>query len=178
MKFAFSILLLLVLLAGWLYINLDGPYITEEERQVNRILGRTGKIIEEKHDLTSVGGGVSMPGGDVRQMCLSFNTKDRLSKAELRKLLLVCADELLNQVNIDAVLRPALTTYPFTEKNVEIIIYNHDRHGHRSFFPDISNCELSSGKLEYASIDPEDIYRVASDVEETYQEAVEAAKQQ
>ena len=87
-----------------------------------------------------------------------------------------CTIELLYQININTEIRSALETYPFTEKDVQIIIYNHDKQGNRSFAPDISNAQLFCGRLKYSSVDPQDTYRYESVTTETYDEVLEKVK--
>ena len=50
-------------------------------------------------------------------------------KRQLRELLIKSAQELLNQVNENEEIQKFLKEPPFTIKNVQIIIYNHDKKG-------------------------------------------------
>ena len=176
MKVFLFILLIFIAVCAWFFINSPDPYMSREEKQVNSILGKTADIIEEKYPLTCVGAGSSMPGLIVKGFRLCFTTKNRLTKEELRHLVIQCTLELLYQININTEIRSALEIYPFTEKNVQILIFNHDKQGNRSYAPDISNAQLFCGHLEYSSVDPIDTYRYESVTKETYTEALEKVK--
>ena len=176
MKLFLFILLVFIAVCVWFFTNSPDPYMSQEEKLVNSILGKTAKIIEEKYPLTCVGAGSAMPGRVVKGFRLCFDTKNRLTKDELRHLVIQCTLELLYQININTEIRSALEIYPFTEKDVQIIIYNHDKQGNRSYAPDISNAQLFLGYLKYSSVDPIDTYRYESVTKETYTEALEKVK--
>ena len=56
----------------------------------------------------------------------------------MRELLIKSAQELLNQINENKEIQEFLKERPFTIKNVQIIIYNHDKNGQEVYDPDIS----------------------------------------
>jgi len=60
---------------------------------------------------------------------------------------------------------------PFTIKDIEITIYNHDKNGHGLKDPEISVVSISDGILEYNTIDPEDSFSYKNKFKETYEEA-------
>jgi hypothetical protein len=147
-----------------------------EEKLVNEILFSTGEAIEKKYKIKVVGDGAAMPGGDIRELSLIFNTKKRLSKQSLRKLLVECSDELLNQINSNLEIRPFLNVYPFTEKNIEIVIFNHDQNGRGLTDPEISSAEISRGLLIYRTVDPADSFKYKNEFEETLEQALKDLK--
>ena len=176
MKIVLVVLFLLIVVCAWFFINSPDPYLSREEKQVNSILGTTADIIEKKYPLTCVGAGSAMPGRVVKGFMLCFDTKNRLTKDELRHLVIQCTLELLYQININTEIRSALEIYPFTEKDVQIIIYNNDKYGNQAVGPDVSDAQLFLGYLKYSSVDPKDRYRYESITEETYTDALEKVK--
>ena len=109
--------------------SIDDPYISHEEKHANRILATTAKIIADKYGIRLGGSGLAMPGGNLKEFTLCFGTKKPLRKDELRILVLGSAQELLRHINADQEIQRAMIVYPFTEKNVDIVIYNNDENG-------------------------------------------------
>ena len=66
---------------------------------VNQVLSRSSKIIQKKHNVMPVGSGVSMPGGPIQKLILSFSSKSLMSKAEIRKILIEATHEMVQLVN-------------------------------------------------------------------------------
>lgn len=115
-----------------------------------------------------------MPGGPIQELTLCFDTNYPHTKEQLRELIIKTAHELLNQVNENEEIQKFIKNLPFTIKNVEIIIYNHDKDGRSLKDPEISNAQISQGILDYCTIDPEDSYRYKHQYKETYEEALKA----
>jgi hypothetical protein len=67
-----------------------------------------------------------------------------------------------------------LKVYPFTEKNIEIKIFNSDRFGREVKDPGISVACISDGFLVYKTIDALDSFKYKNELEETYDEAFRA----
>ncbi|MDP1880486.1 MAG: hypothetical protein Q8K60_06070 [Parachlamydiaceae bacterium] len=142
------------------------------EQLVNSILGKTAKIIKEKYNLKPFGAGTAMPGGPIQELTLCFDTKSSYTKDQLRELLINAAQELLEQVNQNKEIQEFINEPPFTIKNIQIIIYNHDRKGRSLKDPDISNAQILQGILNYSTIDPEDSFKYKNEYEENYEEAL------
>ncbi len=151
----------------------DDPQISRGEQLVNEILNTTARIIKKKYDITPCGEGASMPGGPIRKLTLCFDTKKPYTKEELRKLLVKCANELLDQVNTNTEIQTYLYEKPFTIRNIQIIIYNLDVNGREVCDPDISVGEISRDELMYQSVDPANTFRYKSQYRETYEEALQ-----
>ena len=86
------------------------------------------------------------------------------------------AKELLDQVNQKKEIFPYLKVVPFTEHNVQIIIFNHDKAGLELLDPMIASAEISRGVLTYRTINPDNTLRVKNRFTETYQEAVKLVR--
>lgn len=145
---------------------------SEASIQVDKVISCAEKIIEKKYKIIACGTGIGMPGGIVEELGLAFHTDRTITKAELRILLINCAQILLHEVISNIKIQPFLIKTPFTIKDVEIIIYNHDKNGRSSYDPDVSVASISGGVLEYRSIDPDNPFNYKNIVEETYEEAL------
>ncbi len=92
----------------------------------------------------------------------------------MRELLIKSSAELLRLVNENKEIQKFLKGGPFTIKNIEIIIYNHDENGFHLKDPQISVSNISQGQLSYSTIDPEDSFKYKNEYEESYEEALKA----
>jgi hypothetical protein len=156
----------------------DDKYLSKAEQSVNQILYETSSSINKKYKINTVGTSASMPGRDVRQLGLEFETRQRLTKEQLRKLLIQFGEELLHNINSNEDIQPYLTKRPFTLENVEIIIYNHDQQGYWLYDPEIGIGHLYKGKIEYNTHDPDKEYGYKNTFEETYEEALKLIQEQ
>lgn len=171
--------LTLLIFAGFIMKDTQMEYhISQGELLVNEILAKTAKIIKDKYNLKPCGAGASMPGGPIRELTLCFDTKYPHTKEKLRELLIKTAQELLEQVNESKEIQKFIKDPPFTIKNVQIIIYNHDKNGRSLQDPEISNAQILQGILNYSTIDPEDSFKYKNEYEESYEEALKTASTQ
>src|SRR5262249_43662030 len=151
---------------------------TEETHTVFRRDGITGEITHyetyrpQTNPLIPVGSGASMPGGPLRKLNLAFATNSPLSREHLRMLLIEIANELVNQVNMNVEIQPFLKEPPFSNKNVQIIIYNYSKDGREVYDPEISTAQINESILEYLTNDPENTFKYKNQFEETYEEAL------
>jgi hypothetical protein len=145
--------------------------LSKGEQLANSILAKTAKIIKSKFDVKPSGEGAAMPGGPVQELSLCFNTKYPYNKEQLRELLIKSANELLNQVNANEEIQKFLRERPFTIKNIQIIIYNHDKEGREVYEPGISTAQISDGDLTYRTVGPSDIFKFKQQFEESYEAA-------
>lgn len=135
--------------------------------------------IKKKYpNIHTCGSGISMPGGPIRELTLCFQTKGPLTKEYLRKLLVECANELLNQINSHEDSQQFLIQYPFKIENVQIIIYNNGKNGENVFDPEICIASMTNGILTYKTDDPETKYKFKNIFSETYEEALEILGQE
>jgi hypothetical protein len=152
--------------------NQQQHYLSKGEQIVNSILSSTAKTIHNKYSLIPCGEGAAMPGGPIQELTLCFDTKHTHTKEQLRKLLINITKELVEKVNENKEIQEFLKEPPFTIKNVEIVIYNHDQNGRSVCDPDVSVAEISQTKLIYRSIDPQDSFKYKNRFEESYEEAL------
>ncbi len=177
MKMTFLIILLVF--AGFVMNDKWQAYQPSKgEQLVNSILAKTAKIIRDKYNLNPCGVGAAMPGGPIQEVTLCFDTKHAYTKEQLRELLINTSGELLRQVNENKEIHQFLKNRPFTIRNVEIIIYNHDRNGFEVFDPEISVTRISQGKLIYRTTDINDTFKYKNEYEENYEDALKALSTQ
>jgi hypothetical protein len=151
-------------------------YPQKDEQLVNGILAKTANLIKDKYDLKPSGSGAAMPGGPIQELVLCFDTKYPLTKEQLRELLIKIANELVNQVNENKEIQEFLKDPPFTIKNVQIIIYNHDKQGREAYDPQIATAQISRGVLDYRTVDAADTFKFKQEFIETCEEAMQAVK--
>jgi hypothetical protein len=174
MKITIVTLVTLLIFISFFFKNKPEYHLSREEQLVNRILAKTAKIIKDKYNLNPCGEGAAMPGGSVQELTLCFTTKCPYTKEKLRELIIKIAQELLTQVNKNKEIKKFIKNPPFTIKNIQIIIYNHDRNGRSLRDPEISNAQILEGILNYSTIDPEDSFKYKNEYEESYEEALKA----
>lgn len=175
---AVALILTLLIFTSFIMSNNKQDYHPSRgEQLVNSLLARTAKIINDKYNIQPCGVGVAMPGGPIQEVTLCFDTKFPYTKEQLRQLLIKSSEELLRQVNQNKEIQEFLKVKPFTIKNVEIVIYNHDEKGFGLKDPQISVANISQGTLNYSTIDPEDSYKYKNEFEESYEEALKLIKQ-
>jgi hypothetical protein len=115
---------------------------------VNEIRKVTAKKLKENKDLYLIGTGSQMMY-DIQMLAMSFNYYHEVDLKTARELIISVIDEFLIEINDKKEIRPYLSNYPFTAKNVEIrlFIYGPDR---RELSPEKIGCVSSiAGVLEY-----------------------------
>ena len=115
-----------------------------------------------------------MPGGSIQELTLCFDTKDHLTKDDLRILLIKSAQELLYQINMNLDIQKFLKMRPFAIESIQIVIYNHDKNRREVYDPEISTAEISQGILNYQTVDSNDTFKYKNEFTETYDEALKA----
>lgn len=148
--------------------------LSKGEQLVNSVLAKTAKIIKSKFGLKPSGEGAAMPGGPIQKLALCFDTNYPHTKEQLRELLIKSANELLNEVNENEEIQKFLKERPFTIKNIQIIIYNHDKEGREVYDPGIATAQISKGVLTYRTVDSTDTFKFKQQFEESYGEALKA----
>ncbi len=148
--------------------------LSKGEQLANTILNKTAKIIKDKYNLKPSGEGAAMPGGPIKGLTLCFDTKYPYTKEQLREIIIKTAQELLDQVNENKEIQEFIKEPPFSIRNVEIIIYNHDKEGREVYAPGIATAQISRGILTYRTVDSADTFKFKQQFEESYEEALKA----
>ncbi len=168
------VLIILIIFTGFIMANKDQSYPSKGEQIVNSILAKTAQTIEKKYYVKPCGVGAAMPGGPIQILTLCFDTKSIHTKEQLREVLVTSAQELLRQVNENNDIQEFLKERPFTIKNIQIIIYNHDKNGREVYDPNTSGIQIAQGILTFRTVDKSDTFRFKDQFEESYDEALKA----
>jgi hypothetical protein len=175
LRFTIILVITLLIFAGFVIkITQQQYYPSRGEQLVNSVLANTAKIIKDKYNLKPCGAGAAMPGGPIQELVLCCDTKYPNSKEKLRELLIKLADELLNQVKENEEIQKYLKEPPFSIKNIQIIIYNHDKEGRQVYEPGIATAQISRGVLTCRTVDSSDTLQFKQQFEESYEEALKA----
>ncbi len=118
------------------------------------IRGNVGKKLSKKHQMNLIGVGGGMMGS-VYMIGLSFQVRYPLEREEARYLVVNCAEELLRAVNSNEEIRPYLRDFPFTTKNVQVIIFSVKADGRDVYDPAICVASVSeSDEICYRTQEP------------------------
>ncbi len=136
----------------------------------HEITDKTAKKLEKKKGLVLVGTGGGMMN-DIQMMMMGFSFYEVVSIEEARKLLIYSVELYLKRINTNEEIRPHLHDDPFTEKNVEIVIYFHDSKGYDVPKNNINIAAARDGSLIYY-IDAPDTHGLKTIHRESYKEAL------
>ncbi|MFI0434548.1 MAG: hypothetical protein ACH350_02315 [Parachlamydiaceae bacterium] len=134
---------------------------------------KIGSKIGKKYRMHSLGGGGGAKPDGIWLIAISLEKSEAaLTEKEARELIIQCMDDLLTIVNHDDQLKPFLKNYPFTAKNVELVIYSYDKNRSLYQFPSIAIVGNFEGKIGYFTEDPSTKHGYHTKKYETYEEAV------
>ncbi|NNM43195.1 MAG: hypothetical protein HKM07_02505 [Chlamydiae bacterium] len=134
------------------------------ERIADAITAETAKKLQNEKELILTGTGRQM-------MMMGFNFYEAVNSEIARKLLICCVEEYLSAINNNEKIRPYLHEYPFTDKNVKIVIYFYNSDGSDVSSDRISVAAISKGIVTYY-VKTSDNQPLKDIHEETYQEAL------
>ena len=146
--------------------------LSDESKLLYNFIDREGKNLGKKyhmrHSSTGIGG-----MDKVWIMSLGFQRYGYpLTEEDARRLIVNCVNDFIDEVNRDEPIRPLLRDFPFTAKNVEIVIHNYDKDGYEMVYPLIGTVRNSEGKIGYLIDDELIKNEYKSKKYETYDEAV------
>lgn len=157
--------------------NSQDPYITKEDIVIDKILNNYAMWVEKEYQIYPIGTAVGMPNGILRTMGVHFQSYKIMSKQEAREIVINSSQKLLSMINAEPLLQNCLITSPFEIKNIVMRIFISDAEGYDTVYdPNLGIIELHNGYLEYVILNESHEY--VSEVEESYEEAVEALKNQ
>ena len=152
----------------------NDPPANDKSSIAHAILGNVNKTLSSRHNI-NMGGIIEATHRDDKKyktMGLCFQVRRPVSKEEGRKLLIDCAEELLSQINTHPDFQQFMHEYPFTVKNIEIVMYVSTETGGTIYHPEIAIFSLVNGQLCYRTNTPENRYIFFSKEKETYEEAL------
>ena len=138
----------------------------------HEITEKTAKKLKEQKDLILIGTGGKMMG-DIQAMDMSFDYYHEVDLKTARKLLIDSVQEYLSDINSNDKIRKYLHKYPFTAKNVEIVIFFRSPDGFKVPPGKINIAAANQGKVIYY-IDYPEKHTIKSIYKETYEEALQA----
>lgn len=142
------------------------------EQLADEITARTAKKLKNEKSLILVGTGGRMMD-DIKMIMMGFEYCKVVDIKTARKLLVYCVEEYLSAINTSKEIRPYLHNYPFTAKNVEIVIYFRNTDGSKVALDKINIASAKEGEMFYY-IDYPETYTLKAIHKETYEEAVQA----
>ena len=144
-----------------IYIEL----LAKIEKQVER-------EVLKKYNLNCVGVGGNLMY-DVNYVRMEFENRGKLTKEQLRRMLLDINQIYLDKINNNEEIKVYLRKVPFEKKNINITIYSQNSSGRENRFPNISVALLLDGDLIYRySHETHDSGYKLKEIE-SYQEALE-----
>jgi len=117
-----GLFILIIICAVFIYCN---PYFNYESpkyvKMAHEITDNVAKKLKIEKDLHLIGTGGSMMN-DIQMMAMSFEFYQQTNIEKARKLIIYSGKEYLSAINSNEEIRPFLHNYPFTNKNIEIMI--------------------------------------------------------
>lgn len=150
------------------------PNSDKDEQAVHRLMGKIEHVLAKKYSLMPIGNGGSMPSGVLKGLSFSFQMKGPLEKEKIREVLVKSGEDFYSMINADSSVKPYMEYYPFTIKNIDIDLFFIDQNGRGIREPYIGGAQLYNGKLEYWVLKNSEFPEIASESEETYEEALQA----
>jgi len=161
----------LLLTLGILFYLCGCDILTKDyEKIADKITARTAAKLKLEKDLFLIGTGGGMMD-DIKLMGMYFNYYKPIDMQSARELLVYAVEEYLSSINSSEAVRPYLHNYPFTAKNIELVIYFYKPD--RSFveLEKLSIIAANEGRVEYEINHSEK--RILKTIhEETYEEAL------
>ncbi len=122
MKRFLNFSLFLVMFVSVFGCNSFRDQMPDYEKIADKITNRTAEKLKKERKLILIGIGGRMMD-DIQMMAMSFNYYHEVNLEQARELLIYAINEYLSDINNNQDIRPYLHEYPFTSKNVEIMIF-------------------------------------------------------
>ncbi len=150
-----------------------GSHVRDEnyETIANRITKQVALRLRQEKDLRCSGTGGGMMN-NVRMMAISFDFFYEVDIKEARKLLIYANTEYLKTINGSKEIRPYLINYPFTPKDIEIMIWLKEPNGNDISFGKITFLSSYDGVFIYKIATGQGSYSSEKIHQETYEEAL------
>lgn len=147
------------------------------ENVAHLITVKTAQKIKNETGLHLCGTGGGSSEGLLRKLNMCFDHYGEITMEEGRELLIYCVQEYLSAINASQEIKSSLLHYPFTPKDVEIIIYVRGADKKRVDIGEYNVINANGGRLIYTirQPDPEGMKRIH---QETFEEAVKLVEAQ
>lgn len=171
----------MIILSSLLFLSCE--FITEQKhiKLSDRIVGEYLEEVKNKYDLHCVANG----GGfldKVNEIVIYFSATGPKTEVELREILVMITEDLLERYNRDEKIRPYLKNYPFTSANLSMGVTLKDNQ-QKSITNLGDSIDLlwgvfqNNGNISFV-IENEDKPYLQEVHQETYEEALEIVKNQ
>jgi len=146
--------------------------------EVDKFAIKVSKNLAKKYGLShaGIGGGATKEGVWIVKTHFLFEGLP-LDIDQGRKIIIPMLEEFLTEINENKNIRSLLRDYPFTPKNIGIVIICHDFDNETIYDPYLDTMTASNGKIGYFTRDPDNKYRYKFKMYEPYEEALEKVKQ-
>jgi len=141
----------------------------EHKKRADRIMKKVAHKLQREKHLILMGIGDIMD--DIKKITIGFQFYGEKSINEARELLVDAVESYLTTINEKKEFRPYLHNYPFTPKNIHIIIYFSTMNGHAVPAGEITIVSSNQGRITYLIHNPE-----APTLHEYYEESFEEAR--
>lgn len=142
----------------------------------DEINAKVAKTLCKRHQMFQISEGGGMMGS-VYMVGLGFTIPHLLSEEEARARLVDCAEEMLTAFNTNEEIRPYLKNYPFTTKNLQIVIFATTPTGGDVFDPHIGSVSIyESDNIVYRTEEP-NTFVYKKTWREPYSEALKRVKE-
>lgn len=168
MLFKITLIIVCSCLVGFCFFTRHENY----EKIADRLTEKIAEKLKEQKKLQLVGTGGKMMK-DIQAMDMSFHFYQEVDLKTGRDLVVSAVDEYLNGINNNKELKPYLHEYPFTAKNVEILIWIYKSDGTSPSSDKIYYISAIDGIITYYVNEPETNSRKVI-CKETYDEALKA----
>jgi len=122
MKWFLNLSLVLLIISLTFGCNSMTYKLSDDEKIVNQITQETAKKLRENKNLVLIGTGGQMMH-EIEMLAMSFNYYHEVNLEQARELIVYAINKYLSDINNNQEIRPYLHEYPFTSKNVEIMIF-------------------------------------------------------
>jgi hypothetical protein len=159
----------------WCFYN--GELVDNEEESFtdhfHEVLNESAIFLQAKYNVRFFGFGIDPVDEFVNMLELNFELDRELRKEEIRLILIEMAQDFLEIINSRKELAPYMINYPFTVKNIDIIIcFNHED-GTPIDHPGIGIAAIEHcGILRYTTLDSKHYYHRVTREEEDFEEVL------
>ena len=170
------LLLVFVAISSGCSLNTKKEPLDKESFYIRKVLANTANNLEHSHDIHAAAFGMAAME-EVESLKLHFQVNRKLSKDEIRPILLDCVAEMVKNVHECEGIQPYLLPEGFSEKNVEIGLYFSEKRKEVAH-PNIAVAAIYNGEIEYRTVLEGEPYKYHSDERESYEEAVAIVESQ
>ncbi len=150
-------------------------YRKKMDGSTSGVIFDTASYIQKQYGLQAGGFGGGARNG-VAHLSLDFLVSKDLTAEEAKRLLVICVEAFLNNINSDKALRPLLVEYPFPPSRISLsLLIESGKKDHEVAPGDLLSCSLYSGTVVCATLRERTSF-ITVDKEIYYKETYEKAK--